>query len=297
MAAMPDFAKYHALGNDYLIIDPRRAGIASSAANAVLLCDRRTGIGADGVLFGPAGPVVPGEPVGLSIFNSDGSPCARSGNGIRLFALYLADHCLPPGHGPTGFTVRTAAGDCAVEVCDQRAGMVRAGMGIPVFQPEPAAGLESGTAARPWPLDVAGRQLTVVTLDNGNPHVVVPLAEISRQLAHDLGESIAGHRHFPGRANVEFLRVASRREIDLEIWERGAGYTLASGSGACAAASAAQALGLVDDVVTVRMPGGAVEVAVAADGAVTLTGVVAAVASGQFARAFRDQLAPRVRAT
>lgn len=278
--AVAHFVKYQALGNDYIVVDVRQVGIPPSEENARLLCDRRYGIGADGVLFGPTGPVAAGEPVGVRIFNSDGSECEKSGNGLRMFALYLAEHDLA-ATDPVTLTVATSAGHSQVDVQDRTAGRVRIDMGIPAFTGPTLTSL----------LDVDGRCVLVTTLDLGNPHTVVLSDEVSRELAHELGEPIAGHPRFPHRTNVQFARVVAPDLIDIEIWERGAGYTLASGSSACAAACAYRALGRTADMVTVRMPGGAVRVDFADDGAAALTGPVTAVASGQFAPALLERMA------
>ncbi|MER7169349.1 diaminopimelate epimerase [Micromonospora sp. NPDC000207] len=332
---MGDFVKYHALGNDYLIIDPRRVDVPASGATARLLCDRRYGVGADGLLVGPVGPVTPGEPVELLIFNSDGSPCGRSGNGIRIFADHLLGREPQLGDGPSGrgLTVRTASGTSRVEITTP--GTVRITLDAPTItttdpipsdpaqfdpassgpaqfdpvHPGPASSgpmqsgpmqsgpMQSGPVRSGQhrerllrPLSVGGRHLPVLVLDNGNPHVVVPLSAVDRAVAERWGEPIASHPDFPGRTNVEFLRVTERGLIEIEVWERGAGYTTASGSGACAAASAAHALGLIDDRVLVRMPGGAVEVDIAPDGTVGLTGPVAEVFTGLLGGELRTRL-------
>jgi diaminopimelate epimerase len=281
-----DFVKYQALGNDYLLVDPLSVVCAQDAQTARRLCDRHFGIGADGVLFGPTAPVGPGMPVGLTIFNSDGSSCERSANGIRMFALHLAEHYLDA----TEFTVRTLAGDSVVEVSDAAAGLVRIGMGQPSFEAHdiPVTG-RSGPSLS-WPLDVEGETLEVTSVANGNPHAVLFLDDLPERRVRELGPRIAGHPRFPQRCNVEFVQVADREAIDIRIWERGAGYTLASGAGACAAASAAHALGLVDDALTVRMPGGDVRVTFADDGQVWLTGVVEQVASGDLSPVLRERL-------
>ncbi|MET8525548.1 diaminopimelate epimerase [Micromonospora sp. NPDC005172] len=279
---MSDFVKYHALGNDYLVVDPRRLDIARTGDTARLLCDRRYGVGADGLLVGPVGQVVPGEPVDLLIFNADGSPCGRSGNGIRIFASHLLDREPQLGRGPAGnqVTVRTRGGTSRVEIRDPGAGTVRIATDAPAFSvADPSATDPAARLLRP--LVVGDRTLPVVALDDGNPHLVVPLPAVDRAVAGALGEPIAGHPEFPGRTNVEFLRVVDRSTIEIEVWERGAGYTTASGSGACAAAGAAHALGLVDDQVVVHMPGGTVEVGIDADGTVTLTGPVREVFAGE----------------
>ncbi|WP_434740801.1 diaminopimelate epimerase [Micromonospora sp. SH-82] len=303
---MGDFVKYHALGNDYLIIDPRRVDLPAAGATARLLCDRRYGVGADGLLVGPVGPVTRGEPVELLIFNSDGSPCGRSGNGIRIFADHLLGREPQLGDGPSGrgLTVRTTSGTSRVEITAP--GTVRITLDAPTFttttDPVPSDPASSAPvrfdAVRSGqhrerllrPLSVGGRHLPVLVLDNGNPHVVVPLSAVDRAVAERWGEPIAGHPDFPGRTNVEFLRVTERGLIEIEVWERGAGYTTASGSGACAAASAAHALGLIDDRVLVRMPGGAVEVYIAPAGTVGLTGPVEEVFTGILGGELRTRL-------
>jgi len=283
---MTDFVKYHALGNDYIVVDPNHVQFLPTAESVRLLCDRHFGIGGDGVLLGPLSRAGPGPRVDLRIFNSDGSECEKSGNGIRMFALYVAEHYLDDQE----FTVHTSAGDSRVEICDAARGVVRVEMGVPSFDAAdvPVRGLSGPAIA--WPLMLEGRSLTVTSVNVGNPHTVVPLEEISAALAHELGPKIARHPRFPDGSNVQLLRVIDRATIQLEIWERGAGYTLASGSSSCAAASAARALDLVDDRVRVLMPGGELEIALAGDGAVTMTGAAEQVATGEFSPGFRRRL-------
>ncbi|HEX4729028.1 MAG TPA: diaminopimelate epimerase [Jatrophihabitans sp.] len=276
---MADFTKYQALGNDYLVVDARRWPAGPELARA--LCDRHYGVGADGVLFGsqPAGT----GPIPLQIRNSDGTPCDRSANGIRMYALQLAEQ--QPGR--TEFIVRTAAGDTAVRLLGS--GRVSAELGRPRFEADGPPGLELAGAALRYQLDLAGETVQVTCVDNGNPHAVVFVDELDAERARRLGPLIASHPRFPERRNVEFVRVIDRAWIELEIVERGAGYTLASGSGACAAASAARRHGLVGDRVRVSMPGGELEVSF--DGEqVSLAGPVEKVASGQFSAALRSRL-------
>jgi diaminopimelate epimerase len=286
---MHDFVKYQALGNDYLVVDPRRIdllGLPAAPAAARLLCDRHLGIGADGVLVGPLGPLRDGEPVVLRTFNPDGSPCGRSANGLRIFALYLSQY----RGGGRDVLVRTPVGDTAVRIEDPAAGRVRVDMGVPSFEPADVPTTELSGPVLDRVLEVSGRRLRVSCLNNGNPHTVVPLPEVSAALARELGPRIAGHPAFPERTNVQFLRVLDRGTVEIEIWERGAGYTLASGAGACAAVGAAHALGLVDHAVRVRMPGGTVATTVGPEGAITLAGVVEQVAAGTLAPVFRERL-------
>jgi len=294
---VPDFVKYQALGNDYLVVDPRETDLPCAPGAVRLLCDRNFGVGADGVLHGPIGPVgaagepagpspvgpspvgpspvgAAGEPVHVQTVNSDGSACARSANGVRMFALYLAER----QHGADRIVVRTAGGDSVVHVRDAAAGLVSVELGAAVVR------------RRPERITAGGRRFELVTVDNGNPHAVVFCNAVSADLARGYGEAIAGHERFPGRTNVQFAEVVDERTVRIEVYERGAGYTLASGASACAVASAARALGLTGAAVTVRMPGGAVEVAVGPDGAVSLCGPVEQVASGRVSPALRRKL-------
>ncbi|MFJ8503105.1 diaminopimelate epimerase [Streptomyces avermitilis] len=276
--ASAEFFTYHALGNDYVVVDPRGSDFTPGPAAVRLLCDRHFGVGADGVLLGPLGTPEAGEPVRLRMFNSDGTECEKSGNGLRMFALHLAETYGEPWSGDEEFPLRTAAGDVPVRILDLASGTVQVGMGRPEFG-------EPGES-----LDVGGRRLAVTTVHNGNPHAVVPLTEISAGLARELGPLIAGHTRFPGRTNVQFLAIVDRRTIAIEVYERGAGYTLASGSSACAAAAAAHTLGLTGPDVEVRMPGGRIDVSIAADGSVTMTGTAERISSGRFSPVFRNKL-------
>ncbi|WP_018349675.1 diaminopimelate epimerase [Longispora albida] len=282
---MAEFAKYQALGNDYLLIDPASAAVPRTAEAARALCDRRFGVGADGVMFGPLGGVTAGEPVAVQIFNADGTECERSANGLRLFALYLAEHYEPRDH----YVLRTVAGESAVDILDRERGLIRIGMGVPSYDPA-VIGVLGVTQALAFPLKAGRSEYTVTALHNGNPHAVVLLDEASEALAREAGPLIAGHERFPSRVNVSFARVADRHTIDLFVYERGAGYTPASGACACATAAAARSLGFIEDTVTVRMPGGELEISIAADGAVSMTGVTALVCTGQLAPALRSAL-------
>ena len=270
-----EFTKYQALGNDYLVIDPGHVDFEPTYESVRLLCDRHFGVGADGILFGPIGPVRPGDPVRLRIFNSDGTECEKSGNGLRMFALYTATR-YPVGDR---FVIHTLAGDSPVWVRDLASGVVEVDMGRPRIE------------AVSEPLDVDGRRLGVTRVDIGNPHTVVPAAAISRDLACELGPRIARHPTFPEGSNVQFMKVVDDGVIEIEIWERGAGYTLASGSSSCAAAAAAHVLGLVGDAVEVRMPGGTIAITFRPDGAVTMVGPAQEVATGRLADAFQARLA------
>jgi len=282
------FYKYHALGNDYLVLDPsdypewsRSAGGAPPAEQIRLICHRHYGIGSDGILWGPVpqaagttsaaatsgvrnGTAAPerssggaahhsAPPPALRIFNPDGSEAEKSGNGLRIFARYLAEHGLVQGDR---FSIHTAGGPAQVEVLERSAGRpwrMRIGMGRVTFDsPQiPVAGPSREVLGEA--IDAGGRHFSFSAASVGNPHCVIPLPEISEELARQYGPAIETHPLFPQRINVQFMQVIDRANIRIEIWERGAGYTLASGTSSSAAAAVAHRLGLVDAQVTVHL--------------------------------------------
>ncbi|MFC5724591.1 diaminopimelate epimerase [Streptomyces gamaensis] len=295
---MGDFVKYQALGNDYLIVDPWRGGGAlgtEPAPGAVrLLCDRHCGVGADGLLFGPLEAPRPGTPAPLRIFNADGSECGMSGNGLRMFALYLGEYYVHEWGTGTPFTVRTPGGDSEVRITDVTDGRVRVGMGRARFTTGTDTGTDVGGAAiTVVPLAGAGPddEITVTDLRLGVPHTVVLTDAIDGELVQRLGPALARHSRHPEGTNVEFVRVRDDRTLDIALWERAAGPVSASGSGACAAAAVARARGLVGPDVTVRMPGGEVDVSVAPDGRINSTGTAQEVMAGVLSQSLLKQLA------
>lgn len=279
-----EFARYHALGNDYLVLDPARFDFVPTPESVRLACDRHFGVGADGIVLGPIGPVEADRPVTVRLFNSDGTDCERSGNGLRIFALYLAQR-YPGDWLSSGLTVRTVAGDTSVRVLDAAEGLVSIDMGVPNFEP-----------GGPRTVRLADRDVRLNCLNNGNPHAVTVVDRATRELACELGPQIANHASFPERTNVQLLEVLDRTSIAIEIWERGAGYTLSSGSSSCAAAAVARQLGLVDDQVQVRMPGGELALSFAENGAISMTGTVELIATGSFGPALHSTLSGRLQA-
>jgi diaminopimelate epimerase len=272
-----DFFKYHALGNDYLVIDPNRVKITLTETNIKLICDRNFGVGSDGILFGP---VFEGNQIKLRIFNPDGGEAEKSGNGIRIFAKYLHDrgYLTKPV-----FQLDTLGGPVQVELLDSDANLIKVAMGKLIFRSDliPVTGEIREVVNEPLELDGAVYPVTCVSI--GNPHCVIPLAEVSKERACALGPLAERHPSFPKRINMQLLKVLDRENIQIEIWERGAGYTLASGSSSSAAAGAAYKLGLVERKVKVHMPGGMIAISLGDDYSVELTGPVTAVALGNFA--------------
>jgi diaminopimelate epimerase len=271
------FSKYHALGNDYLVMDPRHVGAVPSPAQIRRICHRNFGIGSDGILWGPVPS--PRAPFGLRIFNPDASEAEKSGNGIRIFSRYLYD-CGLVQEQP--FHLDTAGGLVEVHVM-QGGRMITVDMGhvsfdsakIPVAGPPREVINDTVT--------VLDRSFTYCAATIGNPHCVIPLPAVSPELAHTYGPHLETHANFPRRTNVQFLQVLDRANIRIEIWERGAGYTLASGSSSSASAAVAHRLGLVDRQVTVHMPGGTIGIEIGDDFAIKMTGAVTRVGEGTLA--------------
>lgn len=248
-------AKYHALGNDYIVVDPKYLPMNMSEDNIRMLCDRNFGVGSDGILYGP---LTGQEPFEVRIFNPDGSEAEKSGNGLRIFAKYLFD----AGYlsGSTEFDVLTKGGLAHSTLLHKRAELVEVDMGIPSFKSRdiPVNGEARDVVAEEISLGGTPFRMTCVSV--GNPHCVIVVDRATKALAQTLGPIVVDHALFPNRVNLQLIEVISRHAIKIEIWERGAGYTLASGSSSCAAAAAAYRLGLTDNHVTVMMPGGELDI-------------------------------------
>jgi diaminopimelate epimerase len=282
-----DFKKYHGLGNDYLVIDPNVQDFTMTEANIRLICDRNFGVGSDGILYGP---VFDEDMPSLRIFNPDGSEAEKSGNGLRIFAKYLFEKEYVESKS---FTIKTLGGVVDVQVKDETANLIRINMGQVTFISSeiPVAGPRREVVNEP--LDINGVEYQVTCLSIGNPHCVIPMKDVNDKTARALGPHVENHKMFPNRINLQIVRVTDRANIDIRIWERGAGYTLASGSSSCAAAAAVHRLGLVDNDVTVHMPGGALQIEIAEDGQIHMTGPV----EGTFEGSFHPDLRKKIRST
>lgn len=247
------FEKYHGLGNDYLVLDPANWSGELSEERIERICHRNYGLGSDGILFGP----LPSDTADfrLQIFNPDGSEAEKSGNGLRIFARYLHDTGRVTGEP---FTVETLGGVVECTVSDPR-DSITVEMGSVSFDAAriPVKGLEGEVLQQEasW----GGESFKYSAATVGNPHCVVLLDNIDEALARRIGPLIENDPRFPHRTNVQFLKVIDRKRIQIEIWERGAGYTLASGSSSSAAGAVARRLGLVENEIEVHMPGGIIE--------------------------------------
>jgi len=279
-----DFRKYHGLGNDYIVIDPNKNRLTLDKDTIVAICDRNKGVGSDGILYGP---MVEGDQISLRIFNPDGSEAEKSGNGLRIFSRYLFDEKYIKDKK---FRIQTLGGEVSVEILDETGSMIKIDMGKVTFQSSeiPVAGAKREVIDEP--LEINGHNYKVTCLSIGNPHCVIPMNEISEKIARELGPYVENHKNFPNKINMQLLKVLDRKNIQIEIWERGAGYTLASGSSSCAAVSAVHKLGLIDDSVTVHMPGGELKIEIATDLQVFMTGPVESIFSGSYEADFKPKL-------
>jgi diaminopimelate epimerase len=253
------FAKYHALGNDYLVIRPQDITGNLQRATIERICHRHYGIGSDGILLGPLDSST--CDFQLRIFNPDGSEAEKSGNGLRIFSRFLRDEGLVD-KGP--FTIETLGGPVTCRV-EEGGKQVTVEMGKVSF-----LSTEIPVAGKPREvlheeMAIAGRTFDYCAATVGNPHCVVLCEEPSAE---------------PNRTNVQFMRILDRGNIHIEIWERGAGYTLASGSSATAAAAVAHKLGLCDAAIVVHMPGGSLDITLSNGFVATMRGPVVRVCSG-----------------
>lgn len=282
------FAKYHGLGNDFLVVDLRAADAAEAAAiqaprNVIALCDRQFGVGGDGVLA-----ILPSATADarMRVLNSDGSEAEMCGNGIRCVVKELYER---GGLGQPSLAIETGAGRLVCDV-DASGGAVRSvtvAMGRPrLLRGEIPMSGPPGERCVEQPLAAAGATRPVTCVSMGNPHAITFVG--SRDEAHALatvvGPAVERHAWFPNRTNAEFAHVKHRREIDLFVWERGCGITLACGTGACATAVAATVTGRADEATPIRvnLPGGSLEITVHAGlGAVSMKGPALHVFDGE----------------
>lgn len=270
------FSKYHGLGNDYLVIDPNTQDVVLTPDSIRLICHRNYGVGSGGILYGP---LKAGKCHKVGIFNPDGSEAEKSGNGLRIFAKYLFENKYVAGKG---FDIETLGGTVKVQIMDDTASLIKIQMGKVTFLSRdiPVKGPDREVVDEELEINRAKYKVTCLSI--GNPHCVIPLEDLSEQKAKELGPYVENHAMFPNRVNMQLLKLIDRNNIEIRIWERGAGYTLASGSSSCAAAAAAYKLGLVDRDVNVKMPGGILLIEIAANEQIYMTGPVEGVFEGRF---------------
>lgn len=243
------FTKMHGLGNDFVVIDAIRQTVTLSADDCRFIADRRFGVGCDQILLvEPAR--LPATDFHYRIFNADGSEVEACGNGARCFARFVREKGLSV---KDEIPVGTVAGTIVLKHLP--GDRVEVDMGVPVLEPA-AIPFEADARAPIYPLEVDGVTHEICAVSMGNPHAVLLVPSVEETPVERLGPLIEHHPRFPRRVNVGFMQIEDRANIRLRVFERGAGETLACGTGACAAVVSGRLLGRLDSQVTVRLPGG-----------------------------------------
>ncbi len=280
------FSKYHGLGNDFVLIDNRhQSEPLLTPEQAEQWCDRNFGIGGDGVIF--ALPGQKGSDYTMRIFNSDGSEPEMCGNGIRCLAQFIAALETADGQAPGGskaYTIDTLAGVITPKLRPD--GQITVDMGEPILLADqiPTTLAAPGEKVVSESLQVADTDWSVTCVSMGNPHCITFVADVAAiDLAH-LGPQFEHHAAFPQRINTEFIEVVSRDYLKMRVWERGAGATLACGTGACAALVAGVLTDHCDRSATVELPGGPLHIEWSlADNRIYMTGPAQQVFAGEMA--------------
>lgn len=244
-----NFTKMNGLGNDFIILnfDDYKKTKTSPEKLAVKLCDRHFSIGADGLII--VNPEVKNADTGWIFYNSDGSIAQMCGNGIRCFARYAFDKGIV---NKKEFSVDTKAGIIVPKILDD--GKIKVNMSKPVLIPEKIPVKTKNNLN--FEVKVSDRIFIANAVSMGNPHCIIITDEDTKALALKYGREIETNPLFPEKTNVEFVKILSRNEINLDVWERGCAITLACGTGACASVAAAILNGLCDNNVKVNLPGG-----------------------------------------
>jgi len=269
------FTKMHGLGNDFMVIDLVSQHAQLSPKLVRQWSDRHFGVGFDQLLVVEP-PTDPEMDFRYRIFNADGSEVEQCGNGARCFARFVIDKRLTQKQE---IRVQTAGGPIVLKV--RRDGQISVDMGAPRFQPADIP-FQAEAEAISYPLEVAGRQLEVMAVSMGNPHCVTLVDDLDNGLVEQLGPLLEQHPRFPKRVNAGFMQIIDAHTVALRVHERGAGETLACGTGACAAAVAGIRLGRLQSPVHVRLPGGTLQIEWAGGNApVFMTGPATRVFEGQ----------------
>ena len=287
MALEQDFIKSHGLGNDYIVMTAPPPGLSWSPEIIRLICDRNYGVGSDGILLLTRDH----EPFGLRIFNPDGSEAEKSGNGLRIFAKFLYEY----GYAKKeSFQIETLGGMVSAKVTlgdDRLVKRVLVDMGSYTLDPDKVGVKGALSPHVEGEIDLAPNlRVKGTAVSVGNPHFVFFVDEIDEDWIKKWGSAIENNALFPRRINTQMVKVTGEDRIEIRIWERGAGYTLASGSSSCAAAAVSVHLGKVKSPVSVSMPGGELTIDVSKTGEIRMEGPVASVMGGRFSSEFLSEL-------
>lgn len=271
------FVKTHGLGNEYIVLDSSNISFKLTVPIIQRVCNVHYGIGSDGILL-----KVPSEKAdfGVRIYNPDGSEAEKSGNGLRIFSKFLYDYKYT---SDKVYTIETLGGIVTAHVVDEyhgKAKTIKVDMGKAIFKSSDIPVTWNQETCFGETLEINGKPFLMHCVSVGNPHCVITKDTLSEAEIKEFGPLIENHPMFPNRINVQFVKVINRSEVEILIWERGAGFTLASGSSSSAVAAAMVKKGLVDGTVTVKMPGGELKLEVDPDYSIRMTGEVKEIASG-----------------
>ena len=275
------FVKSHGLGNDYIVLKQNEISFKLTENAIRKICDVHFGIGSDGILL-----KVPSfnAQFGLRILNPDGSEAEKSGNGLRIFAKYLFDYQFAKSRR---FTIETLGGLVQAEIIQEKNGKAKAvkvDMGKAIFSsPDIPVNCEKDECIDET-LHLEYRDYTISCVSLGNPHCVILTDNLDEKEVKTFGPQIETNPLFPNRINVQFAKVVSPSEVEVLIWERGAGWTLASGSSSCAVAAVTVKKGLTQRCMTVKMPGGDLKIETDENWNMRMTGEVSEIASGILSR-------------
>ena len=272
------FTKMHGIGNDYIYVDCTKEVLQNPEATARLVSDRHKGIGSDGLILIKSSDCADFE---MAMYNADGSYGEMCGNGIRCVAKYVYDNKLTD---KTDLSVISggAIKHLKLTVADGKVSQVRVNMGQPTLEPSKIPVIGTGKSLVAEPIRVAGQMYAMTCVSMGNPHAVVFMDDVKNLKIQEIGPRFENHRQFPERINTEFVRVIDRKNLEMRVWERGSGETLACGTGACAAAVAAVLNGYADREVVVYLLGGDLHICWSEeDNCVYMTGPAATVFQGE----------------
>ena len=271
------FVKSHGLGNDYFVLNEAELSFQLNEKTIQLLCDVHYGLGSDGILLKVNSDKAD---FGLKIYNPDGSEAEKSGNGLRIFAKYLYDYSYTNGKK---FTIETLGGIVTAEVTEETkniAHQIKIDMGQAIFNSHQVPVICDESECFDHPLNIIDETYLINCVSVGNPHCIILRDRLIEAEIMKHGSEIENHPMFPNRINVQFAKVNSRNEVEILIWERGAGYTLASGSSSCAVAAMMVKKGLTDRKLNLKMPGGTLQIEVDEAWNIRMEGEVKEIASG-----------------
>lgn len=278
LAAMNNFfIKSHGLGNDYIVLNQDEISFELTEKAIIRICDVHYGLGSDGILLN-----VPSTKAdfGLRILNPDGSEAEKSGNGLRIFAKYLYDYDFAK---TKYFSIETPGGLVKAEVIEERNGKaltIKVDMGKAIFESASIPVNCTGEECLNETLHLREKDFKINCVSVGNPHCVILTDGLVEDEVKKFGSQIEIHSMFPNRINVQFAKVISPNEVEIMIWERGAGWTLASGSSSCAVASVLVKQDLTERDLTIKMPGGNLSIEIDEDWEIRMTGEVREIGNG-----------------